>query len=386
MTRFGTYRLFILFLIGFGRSAYSQLPPTTHSISPCEVCVPNGWNFIVPQSSPDIANTISWIFGITYQTSPNGPLISPVPATPEGDQSWVAASQGSIYTNYAGTIDEEGIYTDLSINSPALVKLYLAGFYNSGANSSAQTTVPEYGLEDFTLDSLRLKGPYIPFDGQWHPVVIHIPAGNHRFSFQPFNSWKSLEHHHEVLHFSVAEENMTTLENEIQYQDTICLANPCMDFYFPNLPQVNNPQNITWTFEGAVEDTPVNMNPMGICYSDTGRYQVWLSFYDGETQYGLDMGTVTVLADQKGCRGTELSLPNIITPNQDGINEFFVIDQLEQLPENELQVFNRWGNSVFSQKNYQNNWSGEDLVDGIYFYVLKSQEKVLYQGFVHLLR
>jgi hypothetical protein len=34
-------------------------------------------------------------------------------------------------------------------------------------------------------------------------------------------------------------------------------------------------------------------------------------------------------------------------------------------------VFNRWGEKVFEAKNYNNNWDGKNLPDGVYFYVLK---------------
>jgi gliding motility-associated-like protein len=85
----------------------------------------------------------------------------------------------------------------------------------------------------------------------------------------------------------------------------------------------------------------------------------------------------------------DLIIPNIITPNSDGVNEFFII---QNLPENtEVVIFNRWGNLVFSSTNYQNNWngkntSGKDLVDGVYYYTFKTAAGKLGRGYIHLLR
>ena len=66
-------------------------------------------------------------------------------------------------------------------------------------------------------------------------------------------------------------------------------------------------------------------------------------------------------------------LPNVFSPNQDGVNEFYAI---ENLPENStLEVFNRWGSLVFKQAPYLNNWpgkgpNGNPLADGVYFAIL----------------
>jgi gliding motility-associated-like protein len=85
----------------------------------------------------------------------------------------------------------------------------------------------------------------------------------------------------------------------------------------------------------------------------------------------------------------DLIIPNVITPNSDGVNEFFVI---QNLPENtEVIIYNRWGNLVFSSTNYQNNWNGKnttgkDLVDGVYFYKIKTTAGKIGHGFIHLLR
>jgi gliding motility-associated-like protein len=94
------------------------------------------------------------------------------------------------------------------------------------------------------------------------------------------------------------------------------------------------------------------------------------------------------------CQNTDSSensfeFPNVITPNNDGINDFFEIDNL---PENtEVIILNRWGNVVFSSANYQNNWdgidiSGKDLVDGVYTYKFTTETGTIGHGFLHLIK
>ncbi|MEM8525006.1 MAG: gliding motility-associated C-terminal domain-containing protein [Bacteroidota bacterium] len=74
---------------------------------------------------------------------------------------------------------------------------------------------------------------------------------------------------------------------------------------------------------------------------------------------------------------TACKIPSIITPNQDGVNDQFIIPCLvdsTQFPDNKLTIFNQWGDEVFHSTAYQNDWEGtynsEDLPDGTYYYVL----------------
>ena len=67
----------------------------------------------------------------------------------------------------------------------------------------------------------------------------------------------------------------------------------------------------------------------------------------------------------------DLSIPNFISPNGDGINDAFVITGIEQTPVNHLIVFNRHGTIVFECSHYQNRWSGENVSEGVYFYIFK---------------
>jgi gliding motility-associated-like protein len=64
--------------------------------------------------------------------------------------------------------------------------------------------------------------------------------------------------------------------------------------------------------------------------------------------------------------------PNVITPNGDGKNDVFKLET-EVIGKVDLEIFNRWGNSVYSAKNYTNTWSGADLSPGIYFYLITSE-------------
>lgn len=67
-----------------------------------------------------------------------------------------------------------------------------------------------------------------------------------------------------------------------------------------------------------------------------------------------------------------------ITPNGDGINDLWVIDGIDQYPDNEVIIYGRWGDKVWEGTNYDNInvvWDGKDkngntLTDGTYIYYI----------------
>ena len=79
---------------------------------------------------------------------------------------------------------------------------------------------------------------------------------------------------------------------------------------------------------------------------------------------------------------TGLYIPDGFSPNDDGINDFFVIKGIENYPDNEFKVFNRWGNLIYQKKQYDNTWDGVPnsgmlragkgkVQAGTYYYVLE---------------
>lgn len=81
-------------------------------------------------------------------------------------------------------------------------------------------------------------------------------------------------------------------------------------------------------------------------------------------------------------------IPNIITPNGDGMNDNFVIENIEFFPDNKVAIFNRWGKKVFEKNGYKNDWDGEDYNDGTYFYIveLNDKENTVHKGTLTILR
>ena len=117
---------------------------------------------------------------------------------------------------------------------------------------------------------------------------------------------------------------------------------------------------------------------------------------------GLDAGDYYLtVTDIFGCKSyfnspvfagqteMELGINNVFTPNGDGVNDLWTIDNLELYPDNQLAIFNRWGNEVLTVKGYTNDWNGSQLNEGTYFYILKvnmCDEDRVFNGYITILR
>jgi len=111
------------------------------------------------------------------------------------------------------------------------------------------------------------------------------------------------------------------------------------------------------------------------------------SSFEGSTTNGWITSEKTVtkslLAIGTGRTEEGLVVYNFVSPNEDGQNDFLIIANIENFPENRFTLFNRWGDKVFELDNYDNkervfrgktNVGGEqDLSSGTYFYTLETK-------------
>ncbi len=86
----------------------------------------------------------------------------------------------------------------------------------------------------------------------------------------------------------------------------------------------------------------------------------------------------------------ELNAYDGFSPNGDDVNDCFRIDGLGLFPNHFLQIYNRLGNKVFQGTDYncdwQGEWNGTLLPDGIYFYILDKGDGTTASGTVFLRR
>jgi gliding motility-associated-like protein len=125
-----------------------------------------------------------------------------------------------------------------------------------------------------------------------------------------------------------------------------------------------------------------------------GYSYTWSTGQQGSVVVEVPEGNYEVtVTDQKGCQmtiDTVISckpllpiIPNqFLSPNKDGKNETWIIQNIETYTENKVTVYNRWGNVVFEAESYKNDWNGcfkgkddNPLPAATYFYVIDTKKK-----------
>lgn len=90
---------------------------------------------------------------------------------------------------------------------------------------------------------------------------------------------------------------------------------------------------------------------------------------------------------------TTVIVPNLLTPNADTYNDILIIPNIDTYPENELVIFNAYGQVIFQSSPYNNDWdgtfNGNSVPDGTYYYLLDLHDPVLapdpFQGVITIL-
>jgi len=159
--------------------------------------------------------------------------------------------------------------------------------------------------------------------------------------------------------------------NELQYDDASQPGN-----------STSSISDWAWSFGGNATPSSGSSSSENVTYSGQGKYT-----------------TTLIVTNNHGCTDTtdigitiyKLKIPNVITPNNDGYNDVFKIQAIEDdvLQNVSLVIYNRWGKKVFETSNYQNDWDADNLADGTYYYVLsfvspRGEEK--FNGTITVLR
>ena len=84
--------------------------------------------------------------------------------------------------------------------------------------------------------------------------------------------------------------------------------------------------------------------------------------------------TDSMFVDVREAVDNILFIPNVITPNNDGKNDTWIIQNIHQFPSNKVNILNRWGDNVYKADYYNNEWDGSfgggKLPAGTYYYIL----------------
>jgi len=85
--------------------------------------------------------------------------------------------------------------------------------------------------------------------------------------------------------------------------------------------------------------------------------------------------TDTISITSKECNEIILEMPNVFSPNNDGVNDYFYPKEINGINQATLIIYNRWGAKLFETNNILTGWdgkyNGKDCSDGTYFWIIQ---------------
>lgn len=156
---------------------------------------------------------------------------------------------------------------------------------------------------------------------------------------------------------------------------------------------VINTNNYIINILSQPENGHINLNTdETITYSPNGNF-------DGQDAFTYEVCATacteicaTTTVDLEVIATEEFATPTVITPNNDGLNDYFIIEGLGHYPQSTLIMFNRWGDEVYRNPDYKNDWTGlyrtAMLPVGTYFYIVEvnNAQNTKLSGYVYIQR
>lgn len=151
---------------------------------------------------------------------------------------------------------------------------------------------------------------------------------------------------------------------------------------------LNNPAySYNWTING---NTYVGTPNTSIQFENPGTFPMTYSVTD---TYNCVYDSTAAVTIPQGLTINDFVVPNVITANNDNINDFLILPSLlTECLDYKILILNRWGNLVYEQNNNLNPFSGKDqngneLTEGVYFYRIISDDidcnDTKFKGFCH---
>ncbi|WP_343635831.1 gliding motility-associated C-terminal domain-containing protein [Fluviicola sp.] len=335
-----------------------------------------------------------------FSTCNNGYIVNPPHLFVGVPNNFAGICYPNTGDNYMGFMMKYGKfreYIQVQLSSPLIAsQYYLCGFHTQKSDSCIYAT-SDIGMHISSNSEFQF--------GNNQPMEYLTPQiTNNTGVIWNIQDWTKIEN----VYLASGGEAFITIGNFVSNQTTM------LDSLHQNIG-VNWPA--PWAAYYYFDDVyviPYNENltieiPDTICWGEaftltahgSAKYDWYINeqWYSNDSTITLELndklvikvvGYIDTLEFEAGIKNCHIDCSkvvnpsNIFTPNGDGINDFFEFNTLIH----SLEIFNRWGNSVF-KGGPDSKWDGGEATDGVYFYQVFydcENETHLKTGFIELIR
>ncbi|NOQ25365.1 MAG: T9SS type B sorting domain-containing protein, partial [Bacteroidales bacterium] len=192
---------------------------------------------------------------------------------------------------------------------------------------------------------------------------------------------------------SLSGDNMLTSEDGTEdYVDIVLRSQPDSDVVIDILDLDITEGSLDKTeliFTSANWNVPQTITVTGVDDDELDgdiNYELILSVNDADSDdnyNGISVGVDVLNVDNESDDIVDLIIPEGFSPGDGQYNEEFYIEGLDSYDEASIRIYNRWGNLVYTDSNYKNDWTGtnnvntglgQELPSGTYYYLLEIKD------------
>lgn len=201
--------------------------------------------------------------------------------------------------------------------------------------------------EYFEYQGKQLEGPHFFDDPGKYPIEVYLPECGYIGTF--------------TIEIIECDQYMQGIEQAVMEDSTFCVHEgirvelpSLLDFkYYYNMEPIEAPE---------------------ISFSEVGTHIVYSYHKEcGKQDSAIYKGIDCIMNTEANC----FYVPNVFTPNGDGVNDVFEIQGNCEVLRFELQIYDRWGNKVFVSQSIEDSWKGDykgqAALSGIYVYRLLAE-------------
>ncbi|WP_191408302.1 T9SS type B sorting domain-containing protein, partial [Flavobacterium bizetiae] len=329
---------------------------------------PKGALTLNPDGSVDVAaGTPDGTYTLTYQICENADagncdtaIVTVIVTEPAAPPTPVVAN--------------DDVYTNIGCNTFGLVGNVLANDFKGITRASLE-------LVNFTLlnsNNNAKTDPNITFDALGNVTVSSLtPAGTYTYSYQICDKLSADNCDTATVTITVVPNGITNIASKACNDDSTLID------LLSLLPE-NTPSTGVWI--DANNSNTIQGNTFNALGLALGNYTFEYKITDQNCPRSILL-TMEINDDCKVLACGNVVVHNAFSPNGDGINDVFKIDNIDDItcyPENNVEIYNRWGILVFETDNYNNTTNAFDgisrgrttvkqsdgLPTGTYFYII----------------
>jgi gliding motility-associated-like protein len=268
----------------------------------------------------------------------------------------------------------------LSYNSISKNTLYRAVVQTVPGCPADTSAIVSFSIQQLTVPGLILKSDSVCYGAAGDTLRLTGNVGavtGWIYSPDNGNSWQDLGTNDPTITYTTVTKSIwyrSTVKNGLCPQDTTAAA---IIAVYNTKPADAGPDITITKYESTMLSGKGTGQP---AWNNGGSLNDSLIFNPAAKPL-VNTTYVLTITDEHGCTSSDsvrvrvfVPIPTAITPNGDGLNDFFEIDKIDQYLNNSLRVFDRWGIEVYNASPYKNDWNGKsmqgaELADGVYYYV-----------------